>query len=319
MLFMMSPQDWMKEKIQETESIINAAIKQLSALNIPDYVQSLQISSLERRLEDLKREQKEMEKVLNKEEMILTMHPPDLPSGQIPVRTFTFVLGGLQNLSDSIANTLFNQPSEKGKIPQDILEQNEFILRETKAGSFKAVLEVKHPEQYTLDEPIQSQIIGELFKLLESSDVPDQLAELISQLGPRTLRNYIEWTKSIKELNTSIELEWTSSYRPPSRISLNVEKAERIFKTLSDFSDTTETEVKITGKLTGANVRIKNFEIVTDEGEKITGRISKDALEKIENSGLNKKCEADLLKVTVIGPANREKVSWTLRDIKLLS
>lgn len=316
---MMSPQDWMDRKIRETESIIKDTKEQLSVLDIPDYVQSLQISSFKRRLEDLKKVKKEIERVSNREEMVLTMHSPNLPSGKISVRAFTSVLSGLQNLSDSIANTLFNQPSEKGKIPQDILEQNEFILRETKAGSFKAVLEVKHPEQHTLDEPMQSQIIGELFKLLESSDVPDQLAELISQLGPRTLKNYIEWTKSIKELNTSIELEWTSLYRSPSRISLNVEKAERIFKTLSDFSNTTETEIKIIGRLTGANIRIKNFEIVTDEGEKITGRISKDALKKIENLGLNKKCEADLLKVTVIGPANREKVSWTLRDIRLLS
>lgn len=313
---MMSPQDRINEQLAETSSIKETAKKQLTKLGVPEYVRNLQMASFDKRLDNLKIEKDQIESVLNKEEIVVTLHSPDLPSGQISVRSLTIILGGLQNLSDSIANTLYNQPSEKGKIPQEILEQNEFILRETKAGSFKAVLELKHPEQSTFEEPVQTQTVSELFGLLESSNTPDNLAETISLLGPRALRNYSEWTKALKELNTSVDIEWLSSYRSPSIISFDSQKADRIFSILSDFSDAIEEEVIIEGKLTGANVRTKNFEIITENGEKITGRISKDALGKIANFGLNNDCLAILLKVKVIGPANREKVSWTLRDIK---
>lgn len=315
---MTSPQERINEKLAETISIKDAANKQLSILEVPQYVKDLQMASFDKRLEDLNREKAEIESVLDKEEMVVTLHPPDLPSGQISVRALTVILGGLQNLSDSIANTLFNQPSEKGKIPQEILDQNELILRETKVGSFKAILELRHPEKSTFEEPVQTQTVSELFGLLESSNTPDNLAETISQLGPRALRNYMEWTKSIKELNTKVDIEWLSSFKSPSIISFDVQKADRIYSILSDFSEAVEEEVSIEGKLTGANVRIKNFEIVTEDGEKITGRIGKDALEKVSKFGLNNKCKADLLKVKVIGPANREKVSWTLRGINAI-
>lgn len=154
-----------------------------------------------------------------------------------------------------------------------------------------------------------------MFYLLEVSDESDHLAEEISQLGARTLKNYTEWVKSIKELNIPVDLKWQSSYRPLSKISFDAEKANRIHSVLSNFSDTTESEVDIKGKLMGANVRTKSFEILTEQGEKITGRIGNAALNDVSDMGLNVDCEAELLKVTVIGPANMEKVSWTLKSI----
>ncbi len=77
------------------------------------------------------------------------------------------------------------------------------------------------------------------------------MLKLMSQLGPRTLRNYIEWTKSIKELNTTVTIEWLSSFRPSTRISFNVVKAEQVHSILNDFFDTFEEEIEVAGKLTG--------------------------------------------------------------------
>lgn len=308
--------DDINEKIKQTEDTIDLAKRQLTELDIPDYVQLLQISSLDKKLQDLTKEKSRIEKNLNKESLILSLYPPDLPSGHISVRTLTVILGGLQDLSDSIANTLFNQPSEKGKIPQEILDQNELVLRETRPGLFKAILDAKHPDQVTLEEPVQSQVIYQLFYLLEASDAPEDLAKTISELGPRALKNYTEWTRSIKELKTSIELEWQSSYHQFSRIKLSTDKADRIYSILSDFSNTTEMDVTMKGKLIGANIRTKSFEIVTEDGEKITGKIKKDVLNNVAEFGLNNHCEVDLLKISIIGSANREKTSWTLRGIE---
>ncbi|MGP6151333.1 hypothetical protein [Priestia flexa] len=314
---MVSPQERIDEKIQETASVIEAAKAQLKEYGLPLFIQELQLSSLEKRLEDLQLEKENIERNLDKEELVLTMHPENLPSGEVSVRELTVILGGLQDLTDSIANTLYNQPSEKGKIPNEILENNTFILKATRAGSFKAVLELKHSAQDSIDEPVQTQTIKELFSLFDSSNTLDKLTENISYLGPRTLKNYTEWTKSLKELKTSVDLDWFSARTPYSKTSISNQKAESIYNFLSDISETHEEEVVISGTLTGANARIKTFEIFTDEQEKITGRIVKDIVGVVACFDLNTECEAELLKVTTINSStHKTKVTWTLKNIK---
>jgi hypothetical protein len=315
---MMSPQERINTKIKATSDIINDINIQMDKLGLPDFVKELQLSSLNQRVNDLMEENEEILRVADKEEFIVTMHPNLLPSGYISVRELTVILGGLQNLTDSIANTLYNQPSEKGKIPLEILERNSLILKETRAGSFKAVLELPHSEQGSFDEPVQTETITELFSLFSASDVPDHLTETISSLGPRALRYYKEWTKSLKELNTSVDIEWLSSYKEPSKISISSHKAESIYDILSNFSETSEEEVEVHGRLTGANVRTKSFEIVTNIGEKISGRIMPDAIAPVACFELSTKCIAELLKVTTTYASNgKQKVSWTLKDIKI--
>lgn len=311
---MMSPQERSNEKIQQTETIIKDTTEILNKLELPDFAKEIQLTSLNKRLNNLKEEYDEIQHTSDSEELILTFYPKNLPSGQISVRSLTTILGGFQNLSDSIANTLYNQPSEKGKIPQEILEFNEMIFKEARAGSFKAVLELRHSSKNLFDEPVQSQTLSELFELLFSSEGEESLSESISFLGPRALRNYSEWTKTLRDLDTTVEVEWASSYKGLSKVSINPEKAESIYKMLSEFSETSEEEVTLNGRLMGANVRTKTFEINTKDGEKITGRISKDALPEVASFVLDRQCQATLLKVTTKS-SSKEKISWTLKSI----
>lgn len=314
---MTSPQERINEKIKDTENVIKRTNDIMTSLGLPDYLSNLQKRSLEMRLSKLSEEKKEIQRVANDEEVMVTMHPPELPSGQITIRTLSKVLGGLQDLSDSIANTIFNQPSEKGKIPQEILKRNEFILTETKAGSFKAILNLRHSDQLTLDDelPEQEQTVLELFKLFNSSNSQDDLADIISDLGPRTLRNYSEWTQNIKDLNTPIDIDWVSAHEGRNKISFSAQKVELVHSMLNSLSDSTsEEEISISGTLTGANVRKQTFEIIDESGNRITGRVVKDAIPSVATFGLNKKCIANILKVTVKGPV-KERVSWTLKEI----
>ncbi|SMB88800.1 hypothetical protein SAMN00017405_0529 [Desulfonispora thiosulfatigenes DSM 11270] len=311
---MILPLNRADEKLKETETFIKEVDEILNKLELPDFAKEIQLNSLNRRAEKMKKECEKVQRTSESEELILTLHPKDLPSGQISVRSLTTILGGFQDLSDSIANTLYNQPSEKGKIPQDILEFNEMIFKEARTGSFIAVLDLKHTSKNLIDEPVQSQTLAELFKLLSSSDGEESLSESISFLGPRALRKYSEWTKSIKDLDTTVELAWTSSYKGYSKVAINPEKAWNIYKRLSDFSQSSEEEIILTGRLMGANVRTKTFEISDENGEKITGRISKDALSEVASFVLDKPCNATLLKV-ITKSSSREKISWTLKSI----
>jgi hypothetical protein len=302
-------------KIRETEAAIDSSKRRYELLQLPPYVGELEISSLQQRLQDLRRQMSEIEDVVNKEEIVVTLHPPGLPSGHIPVRTLSLVLGGLQSLTDSIANTIYNQPSRSGPIPQEILEKNSLILKEVKAGSFQAILDLNHESQLDFDEPEQTQIINELFGLFEASDDEEPLLETISNLGPRTLKYYADWTKSIKDLGTPVEINWRSAAKGYSNVSFDPTKAEKIFTVLNNKLETHELEVEVSGRLTGANVRTSTFEICLAEGTKITGRIAKDMVSTVA-SLLDKRCNAKLTKIiTTYRSTGGEKISWTLNEI----
>ena len=251
------------------------------------------------------------------EKLEVKIESHEVPSGQVSVRTLTGILGGLQELTDSIANTILNQPSSRGPIPQEILDNNTWILRTVKAGAFIAVIDLKHENQLSFEVVPQYQIISELYNLLRASDEEESLLEIISGLGSRALKNYAEWTKSIRDLDAPLELNWISGSKEIDRIALHPDKANEIFTILSEKLSAIEEEVTLQGRLTGVNVRTSTFELYINDGEKLTGRIIKDIVPSAVGF-LDKKCEVNLLKVNTESTGGNKKVSWTLNNINEL-
>lgn len=310
----------LRKHIEETKDIIEKTEQNHKALNLPDFISNLEISSLNMRIFDLERDlEKEHEEQQN-EQLEVKLYPKNLASGEIPVRTLVDVLGGLQDLTDSVANTLFNQPSNRGPIPQEILEGNSWILTNVKAGSFIAELSLDHDQQLSLEYVPQKMIINEIFNLFNASDEEESLLEVISGLGGRTLKYYMEWSKKLRELDTPIDINWVSSNKITNNtIKFDPEKAERIYKVLNEKLASFEEEITLTGRLTGVNVRTLSFEFEyipdgTARKETITGRILKNAITPAVSS-LDKYCSAELLMVTTKSTAGREKVTWTLKNV----
>lgn len=312
----MSAFDELTNRIKETKEIIELCRTNYSTLGLPDFISDLEISSLKQRLVDLE-QQVYNEVETQSEELEIRLETNDLPSGQIPVRTLTTVLGGLQALTDSVANTLLNQASNRGPIPQEILERNSWILKTVKAGSFIAIIDLKHENQLSIDEVPQRQIISELYNLFNASDDEEPLLEVLSSLGTRTLKHYTDWTKSIRELNTPFEINWVSSLQKDveTKISFDPEKANKIFTILNERLTSREEEVVIEGRLTGINVRTNSFELCEADGNKIVGRIVKDKVSEAA-AYLDKRCRAGLIKVITQSSAGKEKVSWTLSNVE---
>ncbi|MGZ7443480.1 hypothetical protein [Paenibacillus sp. TH7-28] len=310
--------DELTNQIKITEEIIKVCKANHEALGLPNYISELEIGSLHQRLDELKRQAIEESK-FQSEELEVKLETKSLPSGQIPVRTLTTVLGGLQALTDCVANTLFNQPSNRGPIPQEIIERNSWILKEVKAGSFIAVIDLKHEEQLTIDEAPQRQIISELYSLFNASDEEESLLEAVSSLGTRTLKYYTDWTKSIRDLDVPVEINWVTiqANNQETKASFDPDKAGKIFTILNERLSSREEEVVLEGRLTGINVRTNSFELCTPDGNKIVGRIVKDKVSKSAGY-LDKRCRAGLLKIITQSSAGKEKVSWILNDVEYL-
>ncbi|NMM54986.1 hypothetical protein [Paenibacillus aquistagni] len=314
--------DNLRKRINETDDVIRKIEQNYSVLKLPDFVSNLEISSLNMRKIDLERDLERESKAQQSEQLEVKLYPKNLPSGAVPVRTLVEVLGGLQDLTDSVANTLLNQPSNRGPIPQEILEGNSWVLTNVKAGSFIAELNLDHDLLLSLEdtEIPQKTIIGELFSLFNASDEEESLLEVISGLGGRTLKYYMEWSKKLRELDTPIDLNWVSSESISNQIiKFDPEKAERIFKVLNEKLASYEEEFTLTGRLTGVNVRTSTFEFeFFDKGSErkdtIYGRIQKNTIVPAVDF-LDKKCRVDLLKITTKSSAGREKIAWNLKDV----
>lgn len=312
-----SPLELIEDQILETISMMEVSKKELEDLGIKPSIIEIQLNSLRKRLESLEREKRQIEDFIDKDEIIITIMPSDLPSGQVSLRDFSLVTGGLQSISDSIANTHSNQPSSQGKIPNRVLQQNQLILKETLAGSFKAILEIKHPRQSAFDEPITTRTMTDLFMLFESSSIPERLAEVISRLGPRTLQSYKVWAKGIKEMDSPIKLEHYSAFNETTEIYIDNNRAKRMYENLSNTIQTSEERISVLGKLTGANIRTKTFEIITQTDEKITGVLGSSTIAEISNKGLDFNCKAELIKITVKGLGIKDKATYTLNSIEI--
>lgn len=304
-------------QINETKEMIQVCKENHEAIGLSDFVSDLEISSLQQRLFDLEREQQndEIEHSLS-EQLEVIIYPQELPPGQISVRTLTTILGGLQSLTDSVANTLYNQPSNRGPIPQEILDSNSWILQTVRAGSFVAVLDLKHENQLSLDEIPQTQITKELFSLFNVVTEEEPLLEIISSLGSRTLKYYMDWTKNLRDLNIPIELEWISPHKGLNKVQFDTDKVQRIYTILNEKLTCKEEEVEFEGRLTGINVRTGLFELCSEDGDKVTGRILKDIISVAINY-IDRKCKAQLLKITTTSSAGKDRVTWILNHIKL--
>ncbi|MDQ0091684.1 hypothetical protein J2T12_005124 [Paenibacillus anaericanus] len=302
--------------INDTKSIIELSRENNQAAGLPEYLSKLESKSLEMRLKDLNKV-KELNRS-NSEELEVRMYPEGIPSGQIPVRTLTAVLGGLQTITDSVANTLFNHGSTRGPVPQDILGRNSWLLKTVRAGSFIAVLDLDHDHTLFPDElPQQKQITQELFNLFSASSEEESLLEVFSELGERTLSHYTEWTKTVKDTGIPFDLNWRTDGNEETLVNFNPVKAGEIYTILHEKISAHTEEICLCGTLTGLNVRLGTFEFVTQDSTKVNGKIERDVFNEAIKF-LNKKCLVSLLKTTSTSTAGKEKVKYVLNDVSNL-
>ena len=109
-------------------------------------------------------------------------------------------------------------------------------------------------------------------------------------------------------MDARVELSWLLSVCRLEKVVFDPERAQKIFTFLSENLSYDEKEVLYEGWLTGVNVRTNTFELYSNEGDKITGRIIKDSISKAV-SHLDKNCITQLLKGITVSSAGIEKVS----------
>lgn len=296
-------------KIKSTENELN----RLS--NSPD--KDFLFDSLNYRLSELQAEKTKLTELESREKLTIIISGEGVGEGTVSVRVLASVLNGIQSLADSIANALGNEPTQHGKIPQDIVNRSELKFTKCYPGSFGVELEgtVEDCLFYT-EEPLLTQTISKLFALLSTGDDSDKITDQIAELGTRTLNNYKQWLKFISEQNININCNWSSSFAGDYTWKVYSERLPTILNILNHIKEQTEEQLNVIGKITGLNIRKETFEIINEDGQVISGRSRYDMLIK-NKLFMGQKASLTLIKTTVLNvTTGKEKVSWYLKDIK---
>ena len=126
----------LNKRIDETEKAI------AEAMQISDSVlREMTLSETRRHLQQLYTKRTQLEDSLSREQVSLRIYGDNVESGKVSARILLATLDGFQKLTDSIANAILHTPTQKGKIPQSVLDLTNFQITGVFAGSFGITLE----------------------------------------------------------------------------------------------------------------------------------------------------------------------------------
>lgn len=300
----------LNKRIEETENTIT------KALQISDSVlREMTLSETRRRLQQLYKKRTQLENSLSKEQISLRIYGDNVESGKVSTRILLTTLGGFQKLTDSIANAILHTPTQKGKIPQSVLDLTNFQVTGVFAGSFGITLEKEETqlEAYSGISQLTS-VLGEFFTVLESTDHDEFLLSSITPFGKRVVNHYREWLQELQENDVNLDIRWNDSLATSRRIHVLAEKAPKIISILDTIDSVDDREIELTGKLTGINIRNLSFEMVVDGVGLIQGKSKMETLIALTAS-IGQEITATLIQSISTTKGNVQKVNWYLYEI----
>ena len=297
----------LNKRIDETEKAI------AEAMQISDSVlREMTLSETRRHLQQLYTKRTQLEDSLSREQVSLRIYGDNVESGKVSARILLATLDGFQKLTDSIANAILHTPTQKGKIPQSVLDLTNFQITGVFAGSFGITLEKEETqlEAYSGMSQLTS-VLGEFFSVLESTDHDELLLTSITPFGKRVVNHYREWLQELQTNNVNLDIQWNDSLAASRRIHVLAPKIISILDTIDSVDDR---EVELTGKLTGINIRNLSFEMVVDGIGLIQGKSKMETLIALTGT-LGQEITATLIQSISTTKGNIQKVNWYLYEI----
>jgi hypothetical protein len=205
----------------------------------------------------------------------------------------------------------FGAVGQRGKTKNSA--NSELYLTALPTGSFGVELsQLEHNDLF--DEEDVSKAIKQVVELIDASTESDEKFEQAVENTPkRNLTSLKSFLKTVADANSILKME-TGSF------GVNISEQEiRDGYERVNSTDNEEDEIFVNGILRGFLLDSGKFEIITEEGNRITGiiypEIPEEQLIEYDKKYLNKQCRIHLLvhKTTFI--TGREKISYELVEI----
>lgn len=270
------------------------------------------LSELNLRLDDLLKQKHNIDDSIWKETIKLRISGERVQSGRISTRTLVSILDGFTQLTDSIANSILNTPSNKGRIPQFVQDAVDFQVVGVFPGSFGIILEKPDHTYSLLPSTSKTEaVLNEVFTLLETNGNIDALFSNIVPNGNRAISNYKTWLTEIDENNVDVELIWDNRAAERRVINVFAKDTSPIICALDSINNIVDEEICLEGVLTGINVRKNRFEITVEGLGIIQGNGKFETLITVSEL-MGENVRANLIRSTTLSQAGIQKHAWYL-------
>ncbi|AXI39432.1 hypothetical protein CX649_07145 [Bacillaceae bacterium ZC4] len=234
-----------------------------------------------------------------KGDLFIKIHSP-LPSGNIYLSALNTVSAGIQRVFTSVYNNFFGKGNSYGKIPKEIVESSELILKAATPGSFNLHITLKNNNPILASH--DSDALKKFADLFEELDEQEDYTDIAEEYGIRTFNILKNWFQNLEKEN--IEFDY-SNIKGKRTINLTKEKIQKTTQKLMYIKTKEKTEpLNIQGELVSASSANNSFAILAD-GKIIKGKTSSN----IFDIGLtiNETYIFNLTKKIIINTSNGER------------
>jgi hypothetical protein len=234
------------------------------------------------------------------------------------------ILESMQGVLDAIGNSIQQKNltnNKVGKISQDIIDKTRISILGTYRGSFGIRLALPHQGKLDLtDLSLGCQVIEEFMSIISSSQAKNysDLSGKLIALQKHSVQKFRKFLFALSDSDINISLDWGSPF--PSKGGSAILTFNNTLEIISFINDLDFSDIEtyqLTAELIGVNKRNRKFELLTFEGEKITGTIESNLFhEKNVDLTIGKIYRFVIEETTMLDISQNEKIERKLINIE---
>jgi hypothetical protein len=206
---------------------------------------------------------------------------------------------GYQALFSAVYDALLNGP--KARTSKRVEGQTQLGFAYTYSGSIGVVLTLPNRQLDYLTTRSLETAMQTIFEMAKSHN-PEGLAAFKERLGIGPLSKLHHWTNAHTSFHAGAAIEWEISTGAKPELLVQIQEFEALKAALANFTEPTTATESFTGKLIGASLRRRTFEMLLDDGELIGGTFV-DAITEKHEAALPHRYEVLLQTTTRMNPA----------------
>jgi hypothetical protein len=259
-------------------------------------------------------------KAAARETFNIHLYPWDTKLPELGARSLGNILIFTQELIDALGQYCeTGEPTIKGAIPLEILQQTKLNTCQIFESSFGIQLKSTDMSDLFTDS-LSGKAIKEFFGLLLAEDNEDFLSNKLHLLKGRVASKYRRLLKEIISLGSGVKFDWGSP-KPEhgGTFELTKSQVENAHAIVDKIDIEMSEAIEVSATLIGLNIRTNRYEILeTATNERYSGKVSLEAIGKIEHAVINKNYIATLKKlVETKSSSGDETIKWVLIDLKI--
>lgn len=240
---------------------------------------------------------------------------PNQPNAhEVPARKLGGILTSTQELVDALGQASLGQPTVRGPIAAELLQQTKVNVSHVFQGSFGVQF---RSTQYSdlLSQSTLAAALRELANLLQAEDSEDHLSDKLHALKGRVASKYRRLLKELADIDSGLALDWGSvNASDGGQFELTAAQVKRAYAIVDRIDIAMAQEITVSGKLIGLNTRTQRYEILSSEdGRTYAGKVAEEAKLEVPNPAIGQFYEADLrMLVETQSTSGDELIRWVL-------